>query len=145
EAAVRAALGSHAFEQIARVASIETKAREPGLLDFCARHGLPLEFFSRAQIAAQIAATTVTAPSAAVRKHIGVEGVCEPCALLAAALHVPDRTRVSTAAHEAAQSPAAASARLIVGKIVRGGVTVAIASTTPARADSANLTQQDFP
>ncbi|MEC5406426.1 cobalamin biosynthesis protein [Paraburkholderia sp. MPAMCS5] len=141
ETAVRAALGSHAFEEIARVACIETKAREPGLLEFCARHALPLEFFSRAQIAA----TTVAAPSVTVREHIGVEGVCEPCALLAASLPVPDRLCMSTAAHDPAQLHAVATARLIVGKIVRGGVTVAIASATPARADSANLIQQDFP
>jgi cobalt-precorrin 5A hydrolase len=74
ENAVRAALGSHAFEDIAAVASIETKAQEPGLLAFCSRHGLPLKLFTREQIAA----LHVAEPSAAAREHLGVDGVCEP-------------------------------------------------------------------
>jgi cobalamin biosynthesis protein CbiG len=121
ETAVRAALGSHAFEEIATVASIETKAGEQGLLEFCARHALPLQVFNREQIAA----ISVHEPSAAAREHLGVDGVCEPCALLGVA--------------------AARTARLIARKTVYAGVTVAIASTEPAQADTVTIIQQDLP
>ena len=110
EAAVRAALGSCAFDQIRAVASIDTKADEAGLLEFCARYALPLQFFSLEQIAA----TSVAKPSAAVRAHLGVDGVCEPCALLAASAEL-----AANATHHA---------RLIVHKTVHAGVTVAITS-----------------
>lgn len=108
EAAVHAALGSIAltFEQIRSVASIDSKADEPGLREFCTHHGLPLTLFSREQIAA----VRVANPSAAAREHAGVDGVCEPCALLAA--HTPT-----------------AAACLVVPKTIRDGVTVAIASS----------------
>lgn len=113
EAAVRAALGSHAFDDIRAVASIDTKAGEAGLREFCARHALPLTFFSREQIAA----VPVAEPSAAVREHLGADGVCEPCALLAA----------MAGAGQSATSPTL-EARLVVRKTVHGGVTVAIAA-----------------
>jgi cobalt-precorrin 5A hydrolase len=102
DAAVRDALGAHSIDEVLSVATLDSKAREPGLLAFCARHALPLQAFSRAQIASAPAGPT---PSATVRAHAGVDGVCEPCALLAA--------------------PAG---RLITPKRVRDGVTVAIAS-----------------
>jgi cobalamin biosynthesis protein CbiG len=106
EQAVRAALTAcHAFEQISVVASIDAKAHEPGLLDFCARHALPLRCFTREQIAA----IPLDGHSAAARERFGVDGVCEPCALLAA---VPGGT-----------------ARLIVRKSMLNGVTVAVATS----------------
>jgi cobalt-precorrin 5A hydrolase len=80
------------------------KAREPGLIEFCTRHGLALLPFSRAEIDSVPGART---PSAA-RAHLGIEGVCEPCALLAAP-----------------------GGHLLAGKRVFGGVTVAIATNTP--------------
>jgi cobalamin biosynthesis protein CbiG len=122
EAAVRAALGSHAFDQIGVVASIDTKAGEAGLLEFCARHALPLKLFSREQIAA----TPVAKPSASVREHLGVDGVCEPCALLAATAEF-----ASAASAIAPAAPPSSQARLIVPKTVHGGVAVAIASLHP--------------
>nr|WKF61142.1 hypothetical protein HUO10_005669 [Paraburkholderia busanensis] len=102
---MRAALGaSLRIEQIASVASIDSKAHEAGLLEFCARHALPLVFFSREQIAA----LPVSTASAAAQAHLGVDGVCEPCALLAAG----------------------DGARLVAGKTIHEGVTVAIAIST---------------
>ena len=124
ENAVRAALGSHSFEDIAAVASIETKAQEPGLLAFCSRHGLPLKLFTREQIAA----LHVAEPSAAAREHLGVDGVCEPCALLGASIRA------------AAHTP-----YLVARKTVHAGVTVAIASTEHALPRSATFTDQDLP
>jgi cobalamin biosynthesis protein CbiG len=138
EAAVRAALGSLAFEQIRTIASIDTKADETGLLEFCARHALPLKFFSREQIAA----TAVTSPSAVVHEHLGVDGVCEPCALLAAAVQWDAAGMPAASAARAASASKAPSAptkstsftgthaHLIVRKTIRAGVAVAIASST---------------
>ncbi len=162
EAAVRATLGSHAFDEISVIASVDIKAHEAGLLEFCARHALPLKLFSREQIAA----ISVDDRSQAARKHLGIDGVCEPCALLAAAAetdaasaaaaaHAP--VSVSVSASAASISPVASAAsitpntpstRLLVRKTIHDGVTVAIASTTacPAREQTNHDTQeQDLP
>jgi cobalamin biosynthesis protein CbiG len=156
EAAVRATLGSHAFDEISVIASVDIKAHEAGLLEFCARHALPLKLFSREQIAA----ISVDDRSQAARKHLGIDGVCEPCALLAAAAET-DAASAAAAAHVSASaasiSPVASAAsitpntpstRLLVRKTIHDGVTVAIASTTacPAREQTNHDTQeQDLP
>ncbi|MEM5386327.1 cobalamin biosynthesis protein [Paraburkholderia phymatum] len=104
EAAVRDALGDMLpFDALDAVATIDAKAGETGLVAFCARHALPLRTFTREQIAALDARTDA---SQAVREHMGVDGVCEPCALLATQ-----------------------NGRLLVRKRARDGVTVAIASS----------------
>jgi cobalamin biosynthesis protein CbiG len=128
EAAVRAALGTHTLDELSAVASIDVKTHEAGLLEFCARHALPLKLFSRKQIAALPVAKTE--PSAATREHLGVDGVCEPCALLAAG-----------------SKSTAAGAHLIVRKTVLDGVTVAIASTAHAGIDPTHndSNEQDLP
>jgi cobalamin biosynthesis protein CbiG len=119
EAAVRIALAAHSFDEIRTVASLDTKAHEAGLLEFCARHALPLTLFS----VDQIASLAVAEPSAAVREHLGVDGVCEPCALLAATAGLGESAAFNVA-----------PARLIVRKAVHASVTVAIASSA-AHAD----------
>jgi len=142
EAAVRAALGSHGFDEILTVASVDTKAHEAGLLEFCARHALPLTLFSRERLAA----VSVAEPSAAAREHLGVDGVCEPCALLAAAdaaktAHAAEAASAAEAATpcelaasghsnapNATPTPTAPHAQLLVRKTIHAGVTVAIAS-----------------
>ncbi|MGF6723544.1 cobalt-precorrin 5A hydrolase [Paraburkholderia sp. GAS41] len=120
-AAVTKTLGTAPFEAIRCIATIESKARQPGLLEFCARHALALQTFSRAEIATVTAPPT---PSAAARKHLGIEGVCEPCALLAAP-----------------------GGRLIANKTVLDGVTVAIASNAsgPLSPTTEFNHQQDLP
>ncbi|MFL9984313.1 uroporphyrinogen-III C-methyltransferase [Paraburkholderia sediminicola] len=130
EAAVRATLGSHSFDEISTIGTVDLKAHEAGLLEFCSRHALPLKLFSREQIAA----ISADDPSAAAREHLGIDGVCEPCALLAAAAEsdaasVPDAAHapITPVASFAADTP---NARLLVRKTVHAGVTVAIASTT---------------
>ncbi|WP_328821132.1 cobalamin biosynthesis protein [Paraburkholderia nemoris] len=151
ETAVRATLGSHSFDEISTIASVGVKAHETGLLEFCASHALPLKLFSREQIAA----ISVKDPSAAAREHLGIDGVCEPCALLAAAAE-SDAARAPDAAHApiGSMTPVAsfaadtANARLLVRKTVHAGITVAIASTTarPARDHTNTDTQeQDRP
>jgi cobalamin biosynthesis protein CbiG len=79
ERAVRSALGTRGFGDIAIVASIDAKRHEAGLLAFCERHRLTLRFYS----AEEIAHAPRTAVSHHAMKHLNVHGVCEPCALLA--------------------------------------------------------------
>jgi cobalt-precorrin 5A hydrolase len=103
EAAVRAALGKLGTRSLADVrviASIEGKSDEAALLAFCERHKLPLRFYTAAQIA-----DVETGASHYVQRHLGVGGVCEPCALLAS--------------HEG---------RIVVPKTAVDDVTVAIAA-----------------
>ncbi|WP_197338793.1 cobalamin biosynthesis protein [Ralstonia solanacearum] len=104
--AVMAALSQRALTEVREVATIDLKADEAGLLAFCARHELPLRVIAQADVAAR---GWTAAPSAWVRKHVGVDGVCEPCALIA--------------------SP---RGRLIVPKTALDGVTVAVVEDNPA-------------
>lgn len=80
-------------------ASINLKADEEGLLQFCREAGLPVSFYSAAELSAVPGDFT---PSPFVAKVTGVNNVCERSALLGAD-------------------------RLIVKKTARNGVTVAIA------------------
>lgn len=66
---------------ITAAASIDLKAHEPGLLEFCRAHGWPVQFYSAAQL--QNAPGQFT-PSAFVRSVTGVDNVCERAAVLAA-------------------------------------------------------------
>lgn len=117
ETAVRAALADRSLDEVREVATIESKARQAGLSEFCARYALPLRTFTRAQITA---AGRVPTPSATVRALAGVDGVCEPCALLAS----PDGT-------------------LIAPKTVLDGVTVAIVSAVESPRRATESQQQD--
>ena len=65
---------------VVRLASIEVKRDEAGLLDFAARQGLELAFFTSDQLN-QVEGVAV---SAAALKATGAKGVAEPAALLAA-------------------------------------------------------------
>lgn len=83
EAAVMQALrtgGDFGIDSIREVATVDLKANEPGLLAFCRRHGLPLRVLARQTLAARI---WVGKPSEWVRQNVGLDGVCEPCALVA--------------------------------------------------------------
>lgn len=80
EAAVRQALGVLDLNQVREVATVDLKANEPGLLEFCARYDLPLRVFAHATVAAR---PWVTQASDWVRQNVGLDGVCEPCALIA--------------------------------------------------------------
>lgn len=74
------ALAERSLRDVRELATVDLKAREPGLLEFSRAHGIPLRIIAREQIAAR---SWVSAPSAWVRQSVGVEGVCEPCALIA--------------------------------------------------------------
>lgn len=80
EAAVRHALGERSIDEVREMATVDLKANEPGLLAFCAAFDLPLRVFARATLAAR---PWVSNPSAWVRQNVGLDGVCEPCALVA--------------------------------------------------------------
>ncbi len=110
EAAVRAALGAWPLDGVTAVATLDAKAGEPGLQAFCAAHGLPLRTYTREQLAATPA---LAPPSAAAQAQFGVDGVCEPCARLAAG-----------------------GAPLVRGKLALDGVTVAIAGLPPNHANA---------
>ena len=80
-------------------ASIDLKRDEAGLLEFCARRGWPVSFYSAGELAALEGAFT---PSERVLRVTGVDNVCERAAMMGAR-------------------------RLVVPKTACGGVTVALA------------------
>ncbi|KQQ45103.1 cobalamin biosynthesis protein CbiG [Duganella sp. Leaf126] len=92
EAAVVKALlaaGDYGMRDVREMATVDLKANEPGLLAFCLQHDVPLRVFARATLAAR---PWVSQPSAWVQQNVGLDGVCEPCALVASprgALLVP--------------------------------------------------------
>lgn len=100
EHAMSHALGGRSLLEVRELATIDLKEREPGLVEFARAHGIPLRVIARQQIAAR---PWVTEASQWVRQAVGVEGVCEPCALIA--------------------SP---RGRLVVPKICLEGVAVAV-------------------
>jgi cobalt-precorrin 5A hydrolase len=92
EAAVLLALNGRSLQQIREIATVDLKAEEPGLLAFCAAHDIPLRVFSHATLAAR---AWCGKPSDWVRQNVDLDGVCEPCALVACsrgALVVPKTT-----------------------------------------------------
>lgn len=68
------------LKDVREVATIDLKRDEKGLVDWCSRNDLPLRSFNRSTINGR---PWVTKASPWVRKNVGVDGVCEPCALLA--------------------------------------------------------------
>ena len=82
DAAICAGLAgvSRHMGDIREVATIDLKAHEPGLRQWCEQHDVPLRIVARSVIAARPWATE---PSAWVEENVGVVGVCEPCALVA--------------------------------------------------------------
>lgn len=83
EAAVVGELGRAflAFASIGRLATVQDKADEAGLLEFAARHALPLDLFTAAELNA-VAAPSPESPHAMAA--VAARGVCEPAAIRAA-------------------------------------------------------------
>lgn len=91
EEAVSAALAGYEPAAVERVATIDLKQNEPGLLDFCAAHNLPLSVYSAAELAAVEGDFT---PSDFVKGITGVDNVCERAAVLAGgAILVPKQAK----------------------------------------------------
>ena len=108
--AVRACLARAGVAEaaLACLASIDAKGDEKGLLEAAATLGIPLYFFTPENLAVY----PVREPSAKVRELFGIAGVCEPAALAGA-------------------EKLNGKARLLLGKLVHGGVTAAVAASTP--------------
>lgn len=100
EKVVTRSLGARMIDEVREIVTIDLKSKEPGLLQFCERHAIPLRYFSKADITER---QWTTKPSSWVQQNIGLDGVCEPCALMA--------------------SP---RGRLIVPKTTNDGVAIAI-------------------
>jgi cobalt-precorrin 5A hydrolase len=66
--------------EVREIASIDLKQDELGLNAWCQRNGIVLRVIARDLVQQR---PWVTQPSDWVRKSIGVDGVCEACALLA--------------------------------------------------------------
>jgi cobalt-precorrin 5A hydrolase len=82
-----------AAASLKRLASIDLKGNEPGLIALAQELGLLLKLFGREELGA--VQDAVPTPSAAVEKHIGVKSVCEAAAILASRggeLIVPKRS-----------------------------------------------------
>jgi cobalt-precorrin 5A hydrolase len=99
-AAVLQALAERQLNEVRELVTIDLKANEPGLLNFCNQHDLPLRVLASAIVVARPWATQA---SGWVQQNVGLPGVCEPCALIA--------------------SP---RGKLIVPKMALNGVTVAV-------------------
>jgi cobalt-precorrin 5A hydrolase len=69
-----------ALAAVRELATVDLKANEPGLHSFSQRHGIPLRIIARHQIEGR---SWVSQPSDWVRQSVGLDGVCEPCALIA--------------------------------------------------------------
>lgn len=87
-----------------RIATIDLKADEPGMVELAKDLNLPIEFFSREELNS---VKDIQTPSTMVERHVGVKSVCEAAAILA--------SRTGT---------------LIVAKQTTPNVTVAIARKT---------------
>jgi cobalt-precorrin 5A hydrolase len=72
--------GDAPLAAVRELATVDLKANEPGLLSFSQRHGIPLRVIAKHQIEAR---SWVSQPSDWVRQSVGLDGVCEPCALIA--------------------------------------------------------------
>ncbi|MGD2186607.1 MAG: cobalt-precorrin 5A hydrolase [Desulfobacterales bacterium] len=81
-----------AGSSVGRLATIEIKADEPGLVELSNTLKVPLDFFNRKELCQ---AEDIQTPSAMVEKHVGVKSVCEAAAILASqmgTLIVPKQT-----------------------------------------------------
>lgn len=102
---------------LAAVHSIDLKAKEAGLLEFCERMGLKLNTHTADELATVPGDFSV---SDFVKKTTGVDNVCERSALLGARQLA-----------EATQSSCPLDARLVLCKFAQNGVTVALAYVQP--------------
>lgn len=93
--------------EVREVATVDLKLHEPGLAAWCETHALPLRSIPRETIKDR---AWVTQPSSWVKENLGIDGVCEPAALIA--------------------SP---RGKLIQPKIALNGVTVAVVEDLGAR------------
>ncbi|MBN1930188.1 MAG: cobalt-precorrin 5A hydrolase [Desulfobacterales bacterium] len=70
-----------ALGSLCKIATIDLKADEPGLLALAKDLKIPIEFFDKNDLKT---VKNIKTPSAMVKKHIGVQSVCEAAAILSA-------------------------------------------------------------
>ena len=102
--------------EVREIATIDVKQDEPGLNVWCHENGIVLRVILRELIQER---PWVTQPSDWVRKNIGVDGVCEACALLATF-----------------------RGRLLLPKTIQDGVAVAIVEEVPPKRSAALCTAE---
>ena len=80
--AIRRAIGKigAGLDQIRLVSTIDLKKDELGLIEACSDLGLPISFISKDSVKNFKGSIS---KSKIVMRHMGLDGVCEPCALLA--------------------------------------------------------------
>lgn len=66
--------------EVREVATVDLKLHEPGLVAWCEARALPLHSIPRKTIEDR---AWVTQPSSWVKENLGIDGVCEPAALIA--------------------------------------------------------------
>jgi cobalamin biosynthesis protein CbiG len=71
--------------EICGIATIDTKASEPGLGEFCDLYNFPLKTFT----AAELSYISVPHPAAIIQKILGTPSVAEAAAILAAGAFAP--------------------------------------------------------
>ena len=108
EEGVFSILGQHRLSQrcIQTLATAELKRDEEGLLKFADKYGWPIQFWSKEELKA----VQIPNPSETVAKFVGVRGVAEPAAILSAK-----------------------GGQLIVEKVKRGNLTLAVALMSVGR------------
>jgi cobalt-precorrin 5A hydrolase len=74
------ARAQRSLSDVREIATIDLKQDEPGLNEWCQQNSIPLRVISRELVQQR---PWVTQASDWVRESVGVDGVCEPCALLA--------------------------------------------------------------
>lgn len=74
-------LTGRSIYSVQSICSVDLKAEEQGLLEAAKLLGLPLQFFSKDELKSRIKSDNLSKSSFVLEK-IGVEGVCEPAALL---------------------------------------------------------------
>jgi cobalt-precorrin 5A hydrolase len=80
EEVVQRALGDYSLDQVREIATVDLKKNEPGLIEFAKKYAIPIRCFFRDDVAGR---NWVTEKSEWVKESIGLDGVCEPCALMA--------------------------------------------------------------
>jgi cobalt-precorrin 5A hydrolase len=105
EKAVERALGDRSLQSVYTVATASIKADEEAILLFCDKYNLPLRIFSIESLKNR---GWVSESSDWVRQNLGIDGVCEPCALMTSPRSV-----------------------LVVPKLCLDGVSVAVAEILP--------------
>lgn len=77
---VGAAAASASLSSVREIVTVDLKAEEPALVAFSQRQDIPLRVIAKRQIEAR---PWVTRKSEWARQSVGLDGVCEPCALIA--------------------------------------------------------------